>query len=322
MVGAGANAPVLVFGLTPRTGTNYLWDLLRMHPACASGREPIREDFFVEHAGRLEDFVREVRGRWDPAWGTVTEQTVADLYAALGAGLLGFLRTDGERRLVTKNPSVVGIERVFDLFPTAQVIILARDGRAVVESCGRSFGWDADLAARRWAAAARTALRFLAGRPADDPAVRLVRYEDLFADPGKQMTQLLEFLDLDLEAYDLAAAERLPVRGSSVFLGGKAQVHWEPVERTPDFDPLARWAHWSAAQHRRFAWLAGREQLALGYRLDAEVPATAPAHARERLASARWRLRRGADLTEYRLRGWLGPPTRPLRRRLGLAREP
>ena len=105
MVGAGANAPVLIFGLTPRTGTNYLWDLLRMHPACAGGREPIREDFFVEHAGRLDDFVREVRGRWDPAWtSTVDEGTVAELHAALGAGLLTFLRTDDERRLVTKNP--------------------------------------------------------------------------------------------------------------------------------------------------------------------------------------------------------------------------
>jgi len=322
MDGSGTKAPVLIFGLTPRTGTNYLWDLLRMHPACAPGREPIREDFFLEHASRLDDFVREVRRRWDPAWGAVDEQTVAELSAALGSGLLRFLSTDDDRRLITKNPSVAGIERVFDYFPTAQVIVLARDGRAVVESCCRTFGWDADLAARRWAAAARTALRFLAGRPADDPAVRLVRYEELFSETGKQITGLLEFLGLDVADYDLAAAERLPVRGSSVLLGGQEAVHWEPVERTQDFDPLSRWAGWSEQQHRRFGWLAGREQVALGYGLDAAVPAAASARARERLLSGRWRVRRGTDLAEYRLRGWLGPPTRPLRRRLGIVREP
>jgi protein-tyrosine sulfotransferase len=315
---AAVNNPIFIFGLTPRTGTNYLWDLLCAHPDCAPGREPVREDFFLEHADLLGKFVRTVRGRWDPSWGEVSEQTLADLSASIGKGLLDFLSTDDKRRLVTKNPSVIGIERVFTFFPTAQVIVLARDGRAVVESCGRTFGWDFDLAARRWAAAADTALRFLGSRAADDPAVRLVRYEDLFADPHEQLVRLLTFLDLDAADYELSAAERLPVRGSSVFLGGKAQVHWDPVERTPDFDPLRRWAQWSVEQHARFAWLAGRQQTALGYGLDDDGPATTSARARQRLASARWRARRGADLTAYRLRGWLGPPTRPLRRRLGL----
>jgi protein-tyrosine sulfotransferase len=320
MVGEGGHRPILIFGLTPRTGTNYLWDLLCLHPACAPGREPIREDFFLECADLLDEFIRSVRSRWDPTWGVVSEQTVAELYASLGAALLDFLTVDDSRRLVTKNPSVTGIERVFKFFPTAHVIILVRDGRAVVESCVRTFGWDPDLAARRWAAAAATALRFVDGRVPDDRTVRMVRYEDLVADTRRQMTQLLSFLGLNRADYDLSAAERLPVRGSSVFFGGKAKVHWEPVERTHEFDPLHRWGHWRAEQHRRFAWLAGRQQVALGYGLDHAVPTTTAARAGQRLASARWRARRAAKLGEYRLRGWLGPPTKPLRRRLGLIR--
>ena|SRR5215204_1260793 len=320
MVGEGRHRPILIFGLTPRTGTNYLWDLLCLHPACAPGREPIREDFFLECADLLDEFVGSVRSRWDPTWGVVSEQTMADLYASLGDALLDFLTVDDSRRLVTKNPSVTGIEQVFKFFPKAHVIILVRDGRAVVESCVRTFGWDADLAAHKWAAAAATALRFVDGRVADDSSVRMVCYEDLVVDPGRQMTQLLSFLGLDTADYDLSAAERLPVRGSSVFLGGKSQVHWEPVERTRDFDPLQRWTHWSAEQHRRFAWLAGRQQVALGYGLEYGVPATTPERIRQHLASAAWHSRRGVKLGEYRLRGWLGPPTKPLRRRLGLIR--
>ena len=77
---------------------------------------------------------------------------MAELYASLGSALVAFLTVDHGRRLVTKNPSVIGIERVFTFFPTAQVIILLRDGRAVVESCLRTFAWDFDLATRRWAA--------------------------------------------------------------------------------------------------------------------------------------------------------------------------
>ena len=314
------NNPILILGLTPRTGTNYLWDLICLHPACAPGREPIREDLFLEHADLLFDFVRSVRGRWNPAWGEVSKETVAELSASIGSGLLGFLTEDEDRRLVTKNPSVTNIDKVFTLFPTAHVIVLVRDGRAVVESCVRTFAWDFDLAARRWAAAVDTALRFMDGRSSDDPAVKLVRYEDLVADPRRHMTDILGFLGLDLADYDLSAAARLPVRGSSVFLGGKAKVHWEPVERTADFDPLRRWAAWASEQHRRFAWLAGRQQVALGYGLDGPVPATISSRAWQRLASGGWRLRRGAKLAEYQLRGWFGPPTKPMRRRLGLTR--
>src|SRR5215207_5911724 len=126
MVGEGRHRPILIFGLTPRTGTNYLWDLIRLHPACAAGREPIREDLFLECGDQLNEFVADVRSRWDPTWGEVTDHTVADLYAGLGAGLLDFLTVDYTRRLVTKNPSVIGIEHVFRFFPTAQVIILVR----------------------------------------------------------------------------------------------------------------------------------------------------------------------------------------------------
>jgi Sulfotransferase family len=322
MAQGDATRPVLILGLTPRTGTNYLWDLLRLHPGCAGGREPVREDFFLEHAGLLAEFVSVVRSRWDPAWGRMDEGITADLRASLGSALVRFLTIDSDRRLVTKNPSVVGIERVFDFFPTAQVMILARDGRAVVESCVRSFGWDLDLAARHWATAARTGLDFLASRGGHDPSVRLVRYEDLVVDCRGQMGQLLGFLDLSTDEYDFAAAEHLPVRGSSVFHGASSRVHWDPVERTDGFDPLRRSEHWSLDQHERFAWLAGREQVALGYPLDAAVPTTPAARVQQSWTSTQWRVRRGAKLAEYRTRGWLGPPTRPLRRRLGLTHEP
>ena len=323
-VGAGVVAdtqrPVLILGLAPRSGTNYLWDLLCLHPDCAPGREPIREDFFLEHADRLLDFVRTVRSRWDPAWGQVGVDTVADLHAALGAGLLSFLTVDPARRLVVKTPSVVNLEHAHTLFPTAQVLVLARDGRAVVESCVRTFGWDFDLAARRWADAARTAREFFTDRSPTDPGARLVRYEDLVTDLRPALAALLDFLGLDRDRYDFGAAEHLPVRGSSDTAHTGA-VHWQPVAREEAFDPLRRWQHWAPHDHQRFAWLAGTEQAALGYDLAVPVPAGGASRALHLLGDGRWRLRRGLKLAKYRLRNRLGPPTRPLRERLGIARE-
>jgi hypothetical protein len=321
-VDAAAGRPVLILGLTPRTGTNYLWDLLCMHTDCAPGREPIREDLFLNSADKLMGYVESVRSGWDPAWGAVDEDVVAQLCASLGRALLHFLTVDTNRRLVTKNPSVANIRHVFTLFPDAQVILLVRDGRAVVESCMRTFGWDFDLACRRWAGAATEALEFLGDRDSNDPCVRLVQYEDLVADPQTSLRKLLSFLQLNQDCYDFTAAELLPVRGSSVFLGGRHDVHWEPVERTAAFDPLHRWEHWDRDARKRFAWLAGSQQSALGYDLDAPGATTATERAEQRLTSAWWRLRRGARLSEFRLRGWVGPPTRGLRQRLGVGRAP
>jgi hypothetical protein len=42
-------------------------------------------------------------------------------------------------------------------------------------------------------------------------------------------------------------------------------VHWDPVPKGADFQPLLRFAHWSKAQHQRFNWIAGRELGLFGY---------------------------------------------------------
>ncbi len=320
---AVGNTPVLVLGISPRSGTNHLEQLLCLHRDCAAGRQPIREDFFLELADHLLAFGAGVRRRWDPAWGHVDEATMADLYRELGNGLLRFLTVDVQRRLVAKTPSVVNLTQVFTIFPAATVLLLVRDGRAVVESCVQTFGWDFDLATRRWAAGADTIGDLLRRRPSPDPQVQLVRYEELVSDPVRSISELLAFLDLDPAGYDFEAVARLPVRGSSVHRGtGRNEVHWEPVARDATFDPLRRWEGWNTARHERFAWLAGSQQQALGYDLVVPRPTAPAAVVRHRREDARWWAGRRLKLAEYGLRRRLGPVTRPLRRRLGLTRDP
>jgi hypothetical protein len=57
----------------------------------------------------------------------------------------------------------------------------------------------------------------------------------------------------------------LPVRGSSEFHGKKENIHWDPVKKTPDFNPLQRWSHWGRALHERFNWISGRYLVQFGY---------------------------------------------------------
>jgi hypothetical protein len=270
-------APIFVAGIYPRSGTNHLVDLLCAHPDCASPA-PIWEDYLLAHAGHLEAYAEAVSRHWNPSWGAGDADRRA-LLSALGGGIAEFLRSRAKApRVVTKTPSVAGLAHFAALFPDAHLLVLVRDGRAVVESGVRSFGWFRDGAIHGWARAARDLLAFEAN--ARVPGLRYLRvhYEELVGQPEATLRGLMDFLGLDAARYDFARAASLPVRGSSTegrSAGGR--VRWRGVERTADFAPIERFRHWSRAQHARFEWIAGDALRALGY--ASEAPPDGPGRA-------------------------------------------
>ena len=308
--------PIFLLGIMPRSGTNYLRDLLCLHPQCAPARTPISEDFFLEPSDLLLAYTREVRRRWDPMWGDFDDELMQRFHESLGDGLVSFLWVDRDRRLVAKTPSVQHVGRFFTFFPRARLVILVRDGRSVVRSCMSTFGWEFDGAARNWAAAADEIRRLRDNGGAPDRQM-LVRYEDLLDDLKGSLAGILRFLELDEGSFDFGAAERLPVRGSSAYFGpGRSSVHWEPVTRGPDFDPRERWRSWSGDMHERFEWIAGAQLRHFGYR-SAVDPVRAPGKAlRHRFLDWRW----GAKTSVRRARVMLATASRPLRQRLGMVR--
>jgi protein-tyrosine sulfotransferase len=293
--------PIFIHGILPRSGTNFLWDLLLLHPDCARARDPVNEDLFLEHSDHLAAFVEAVRAAWDPKWGTFGADVPERLYAGVGEGLVSFLWTDRNRRLVTKSPSVGHLDRFFAFFPCARLLILVRDGRSVVQSAIKTFGWDFDRACRAWSEAAHTIHRFQQAEADRADRWRLVRFEDLVDDPEGQLRAIFEFLGLDATRYDFEAARNLPVRGSSAFGRDNGKVHWEVVAKDPSFAPKERWRSWSVAQFERFDWLAGRELVDFGYAL-APRQFSILRSVKHRLRDWRWQASKTARWILYRMR--------------------
>lgn len=293
--------PIFIHGILPRSGTNFLWDLLLIHRDCTRARTPVNEDLFLDHSDDLVAFVSAVRGAWDPSWGTFGVDTTDRLCAAIGDGLLSFLWSDGDRRLVSKSPSVRHLDRFFSFFPRARLLILVRDGRAVVQSAMDTFGWDFDRACRAWRDAAREIHRFQQIESSRADRWRLVRYEDLVDDVEGQLRAVFEFLELDATRYDFEAARNLPVRGSSAFGRDGDKVHWEAVAKDASFAPKDRWRSWSAAQLARFDWLAGEELVELGY-ASSRVRFTLLGRTQQRLRDSRWHAAETARRAFYRTR--------------------
>jgi len=257
--------PIFILGIAPRSGTNYLSDLLCVHPDCETPA-PFLEDYLLHHAHHLAAYANAVSSSWQPRWGVECGHEDR-LWRCLGSGLITLLAARaGERRLITKTPSVRNLPHFFRLFPDARLLLLIRDGRAVVESVAKSFGVRYDWAMHQWARAARTIVDFERTVGSAHRSYRIVRYEALCNDLQTELPDILKFVGLDSAVYDFDTASNLPVRGSSeTSIPGEHSVNWEPLPKSADFDPVRRWRNWKRFRHERFNWIAGRSQLQLGY---------------------------------------------------------
>ena len=276
--------PIFILGIMPRSGTNFLNNLLLIHPDCEYPGI-VWEDYYLAGADLLKDYSERVYNRWNPGWKEQVETMVGPnpLLKLFGDSLISYMELqyaqrknlsaddhsfmvneDHKKRLVSATPSVENLHLFFDLFPDARLIIIVRDGRAVVESGIKTFGWDYEEAMRRWSNNARVILDCIKMNPGENKML-VVRYEDLYIDLKKEMEKILHFLNLPVDQYDFHRAQNLGVMGSSQIRNKENKTDWVSREKTKDFNPLKRYAHWSRALHERFNWLSGSSLKELGY---------------------------------------------------------
>lgn len=257
--------PILIAGITPRSGTNFLYRLLSLHPDCVSPPyEPVQEDYLLHHADALDEYVDRLSWQWGH-WGDAGP-ACGQLLAQLGRGLTRFLAPESNTSVVvTKTPSVRNVHRFFDLFPHGRLLVLVRDGRSVVSSAMEGFGWDFESTARQWTRAARTVLDLQKTHGLVSDQHRVVYYENLSSDPVSSLTRIFRVLPLDAEDYDFDEALNLPIYGSSFVGDEDDDVTWQPQDKPETFNTKKRWAPWSEERHARFNWIGSEELTRLGY---------------------------------------------------------
>ena len=270
----------MIVGIEQRSGTNFVYDVLKQHRDARMPKS-IFENFLTVGSQQLVQYARGVTRHYPEKW-RERDVAVNEISRAIGDGLVAWLEADAgmqsddtDGRLLTKSPGVYHLTDFFTIFPDAYLILLIRDGRAVVESGVKGIGFTYERWMRRWAEGAREMLRLL-DRPLPLHAkVFLLRYEDLITDFDATVELLLDFCDLDPDGFDFDGARSLPVRGSSFSRSGEQDVHWQPIERPADFDPMSRAAEWSRNLHERFDWIAGPYLEPFGYERSAAPPTPA-----------------------------------------------
>ena len=281
--------PILILGITPRCGTNFLQDILCLHPDC--GACPVREDFLLHYADFIQNYISNLSHTWR-GW-IDDEEFTSLLYTNIGNSLVSFLQEQTEdkwlkialekepsssrifkpspQRLVTKTPSVEKLDCFLKLFPNSQLIIIVRDGRAVAESYVKSFNSHYDIAMREWAQAAQEITNFIENnQDSHNKKYYVVKYEDLCNNNQEELLKIFDFLGLNPDLYSFKEADKSPVRGSSSFRGDDKSLHWKSVKKTTEFNPNSRWSHWNEKLHQRFNWIAGEYLVKFGYEKEYE----------------------------------------------------
>jgi protein-tyrosine sulfotransferase len=257
-----------IFGVMPRCGTNFLYELLIASGACARpgigfAEIPVLagEDYFAEPTeliGRVhrESALAFSRMEW------------------MAYGIGGFrnrLLDIAEPGSITviKNPVVWNIELWPLFFPQDRAIFIQRDARYIVDSFQKTFARRSlsrsfeDICIET-ALAIDKSMAFLASQP--DHKLLTLRYEDLVRDRAGALRRIAEWHGgIDSDA--LAAAPAMPIYGSSTHSrrDSKGAVDWSPVTPDASFNPAERPLEWSRSRQRLFERHCGEQNRRLGY---------------------------------------------------------
>lgn len=259
---------LFIFGVMPRSGTNFLYELLLTIPPFA--RPPIdfaelpilaAEEYFegpTELIGRVHPESAEAFGRME--W-------MAYAVAGFRNRLLD-MATPGSVTLI-KNPVVWNIELWPVLFPQDRTVFIMRDARYIVDSFLRTFARKRmsrtfeDICIETAHAMAKSRA-FVEAQPADK--LMLIRYEEAVREKDRTASAIMDWMGLDRSAMDHTAIDQLPIYGSSTHsqaAGGA--VDWTPVQADASFDPTSRPLQWTAAQKAQFERICGPLNAEAGY---------------------------------------------------------
>ena len=261
-------APILVLGIMPRCGSNFLRDLIALHPdtypdpwnlyefpllGTVDAARAWADDFIVRFPRNEEQFGE------------------LDMLAMLGGAWLRELQREaGDKPILLKSPHVHALGLAPYLFAGARIVICLRDGRDVIDSTINTFSRYSPgrktfgQLSREWRCGAEAIASFLPGGENEHPDVLVVRYEDVLDDTDARMREVLQHSGLDPERYDFAAAASLPGRGSSRNKSTDEE-RWKPQERAVNFKPIRRWEKWSSSRKEQFLRIAGASLQAAGY---------------------------------------------------------
>ena len=215
--------PVVIVG-SERSGTNLLRALLSTHSKIASPPPAgfidalggIQFRYFPSgRPARLSELIDDVvaltkthLNPWDihlDSEAIKTKLKKASLWDVFRVVNESYAKEYGRPCWCSKEPGLFNhISEIAEYLPDAKFVYLVRDGRDVALSLlrGHLHAFHVYFAAEYWASTQRSCLNALAD-PAHSAKIHLLKYENLIANPGDVVKDLMRFIGLEFETAQL-----------------------------------------------------------------------------------------------------------------------
>jgi len=267
------NKLIFLIGIIPRSGTNFLFNSLTVHPTCNPAAVP-GEDHLFRNSDLLVEYIEKTSECWRSKWEGMDKKVYKDkLNNVLGNALVNLLVPESTKGItfLTKTPLTEGLKKIFKLIPESKIIVLLRDGKDAVESGVQSKFWSYEEGMELWNKNALEILDFQKSYQEKVEYFHLIKYEDLVLNPKSCLEKLLNFCSLDSSLYDWKQIKAQPVFGSSQNKNSKGLVDWQPKPADDNFNPLSRSKHWSKELLNQYYSICSESAIQLGYASREEV---------------------------------------------------
>jgi hypothetical protein len=281
-------------GVRIRSGTNYIAKVMSCNPHVQLVPPKKTTDEFpvMRNMEIWEKGFTAFLGQYKGPRGTYEFRRFLSYFGAAWLRYLVDLFSLQPGHVFLKDPSVRHLDRFFEMFPDAKLIILVRDGRdnvASSEKAALARRTDMSLArksrtrlnhllmrdfvqaARDWAVSVDRIVRFDEEFKCSPLASRylIVRYEDIYRSPREMGRRLFEFMEVPWDDAILDAVENAEVVGSS-FYGAEGREdarkpNWTATPKSEAFQPIGRWSGWNGLRKKLFKRIAGRQLIQMGY---------------------------------------------------------
>lgn len=267
---AGGNKKntILILGVMPRSGTNFIRDIVAMHPDVAADPSRLYEFPLLHSAKDAAAYTRDFLSYFPKNKEVLGEY---DLLAMLAGAWLQELHAQTDKKhILLKCPHVQELSLARCVFPDAKIILCLRDGRDVLDSTLNTFSKysiarkNFKQLAQEWSFGTEAIMTFDKGGKNENENTMVVRYEEIVSDQRRHVKKILDHIGLEEECFPWAEIDLLPVRGSSRSRATD-EKRWEAEAKSSDFNPIKRWRSWSVAKKARFDRLAGSALELAGY---------------------------------------------------------
>ena len=282
---------VFIHGILPRSGTNFLRDILLFHKDLTDCPDKVWEFPHLRFAGKIVEYEKIMASSKNLPG--IEEGTLLPLF---GNALIDYLTVDlpKDKRLVIKEPSVENISLVYKFFPKSYVIILVRDGRDISASSMRTnfakppkfifsrpstyryvfHGHPLKTLSRGWHEASNTIIEFTENIKKSEFEKRciVVKFEDLvqgIKNESKSIFQkIFHSIGCDDGYCDWNGLFNIKVRGSSfVGITKDGTLNWSESQiKTAEFNPIGRWKFWTKKEINIYETIAGDSLRYWGYK--------------------------------------------------------